>query len=291
MPGVLSYTYLRPPEGHQFFAGPLDDVAPGEDTYTPIQQESQFCAPCHHAVFWDTVIYNSFGEWQASPYSNPESDQTCQDCHMPQTGATLFALPEQGGEERDPETIFSHYMPGAMDETLLQNAVTMRVEGVQQNNTIIVEVNIANDLTGHHVPTDSPLRHLILLVKASHQNDDLTLIDGPVLPDWVGVGDPIEGFYAGLAGKAYGKILREVWTGIMPSGAYWNPTQIEDDNRLAAFTNDISQYIFAAPSDGSVDIIVELWFRRAFIDLMVQKGWDTPDILMEREQLRLQIKP
>ncbi|MEN8173354.1 MAG: carboxypeptidase-like regulatory domain-containing protein, partial [Chloroflexota bacterium] len=40
MPGVLSLEFRRPPEGHQFFAGPLDDVAPGEDTYSPIQRES-----------------------------------------------------------------------------------------------------------------------------------------------------------------------------------------------------------------------------------------------------------
>ena len=61
MPGVLSFRLLRPPQGHQFFAGPLDDVAPGEDTYVPLQRQSQFCAACHYGVFWDTTIYNSFG--------------------------------------------------------------------------------------------------------------------------------------------------------------------------------------------------------------------------------------
>lgn len=291
MPGVLSFSFLRPPDGHQFFAGPLDDVAPGEDTYTPIQQESQFCAPCHHGVFWDTLIYDSFGEWLASPYSNPETGQNCQDCHNPPTGATLFALPEQGGEERDPETIFSHYMPGAMDETLLQNAVTMTVVAQQTKDAVIVEVNILNDLTGHHVPTDSPLRHLILLVKASHQGEYLQQIDGPVLPKWVGEGDAKQGNYAGLSGKTYAKILRQTWTGISPSGAYWNPTQIESDNRLAAFTSDTSRYVFAAPSKGSVEIQVELWFRRAFIELEEQKGWEISDILMEKEHLTVSLQP
>ncbi|MBT7069606.1 MAG: carboxypeptidase regulatory-like domain-containing protein, partial [Anaerolineae bacterium] len=71
MPGVLSYEFRRPPEDHQFFAGPLDDVAPGEDTYSPLQNQSQFCAPCHFSAFWDTPIYNSFGEWLESPYSDP----------------------------------------------------------------------------------------------------------------------------------------------------------------------------------------------------------------------------
>ena len=61
MPGVLSFEFRRPPEGHQFFAGPYDDVAPGEDTYSALQTESRFCAPCHFGVFWETVVYNSFG--------------------------------------------------------------------------------------------------------------------------------------------------------------------------------------------------------------------------------------
>lgn len=291
MPGVLSFSFLRPPEGHQFFAGPLDDVAPGEDTYTPIQKESQFCAPCHHGVFWDTVVYDSFGEWLASPYSDPETGQTCQDCHMPPTGATLFAIPEEGGEERDPATLFSHYMPGAMDENLLQNAVTLSATAQKRGDFINVEVTIVNDLTGHHVPTDSPLRHLILIIKATHQGDDLQLIEGPVLPDWTGIGDPSQGYYAGLAGIAYAKILREIWTGIMPSGSYWNPTLIEIDNRLAAFESDTSSYIFSAPEDGPIEIQVKLWFRRAYIDLMDQKGWQVPDILMEEAYLYFEIDP
>ena len=67
--GVLSYEFRRPFKGHQFFAGPLDDIAPGEDTYSKLQKSSQFCAPCHFGVFWDTVVYDSFGEWLRSPYS------------------------------------------------------------------------------------------------------------------------------------------------------------------------------------------------------------------------------
>jgi len=283
MPGVLSFDFLRPPEGHQFFAGPLDDVAPGEDTYSAIQQQSQFCAPCHYGVFWDTVIYNSFGEWLESPYSDPETGLTCQDCHMPPTGATMFVLPDQGGQERNPDTIFSHYMPGAMDETLLQNAVTMTVNSHREENKIIVEVTILNDQTGHHVPTDSPLRQLILLVKAQDKDGEtIQLLEGPTVPEWGGVGNPAQGYFAGLPGKGYAKILMELWTEKSPTGAYWNPTRIVSDNRLAAYESDTTKYVFESPSGGSVIIDVELLFRRAFIVLMDQKGWeDVPDILMQ----------
>jgi hypothetical protein len=245
MPGVLSYEFRRPPEGHQFFAGPFDDVAPGEDTYSPLQRESQFCAPCHFGVFWDTVIYNSFGEWLESPYSDPESGRTCQACHMSPIGVAHFAIPEAGGQERDPSTIFSHRMPGAAEEELLQNAVSMNVDARREDENIVVEVTITNDLTGHHVPTDSPLRQMILLVQVKDADGNLLKqIDGPVVPEWGGVGNLVEGYYAGLPGTAYAKVLMEVWTEVAPTGAYWNPTRVVSDNRIPALGSDLTGYTF-----------------------------------------------
>ncbi len=286
MPGVLSFEFRRPPEGHQFFAGPFDDVAPGEDTYSPIQKESQYCAPCHFGIFWNTVVYNSFGEWLDSPYSDPETGKTCQDCHMPPGLTNYFARLDKGGLIRDPQTIFSHRMPGAMDEELLQNAVSMDVDANHQGEQIVVTVSITNDQTGHHVPTDSPLRHLILLVRAiDEQGHFLQQSDGTVIPEWGGIGDPNQGFYAGLPGKIFAKVLEELWTEVSPTGAYWNPTRVLSDNRLAAFATDTSTYTFASMVDNTVTVDVTLLFRRAFTKLMAQKSWDTPDIVMEHKRI------
>jgi len=281
MPGVLSFEFRRPPEGHQFFAGPFDDVGPGEDTYSPLQQQSQFCAACHFGVFWDTLVYNSFGEWLESPYSDPKTGQTCQDCHMPPMGVTYFALPEAGGQERDPSTIFSHRMPGAADTKLLQNAVTLNVKAGREGKRVMVEVSITNDQAGHHIPTDSPLRQMILLVLAKDPDGKaLRLLEGSVVPEWGGVGDPEDGWYAGLPGKGYAKILQELWTEVTPTGAYWNPTRVISDNRIAAFESDTTKYIFDAPRDPA-EINVTLIFRRVFKELSEQKGWDASDIVME----------
>jgi len=286
-PGVLSIELARPPEGHQFFAGPFDDVAPGEDTYSALQLESRFCAACHHAVFWDTVIYDSYGEWLRSDYSSPETGQTCQDCHMPPTGATVFALPKEGGRERDPATIASHLMPGAADEELLQSALTMEV-GVERTSDVIdVEVTLRNDNTGHHVPTDSPLRQVILLVEViDAAGQSLDLASGPTLPEWCGVGDPSDGYYAGLPGAAYAKVLEELWTEVSPTGAYWNPTRVVSDNRIAAHSAETTTYSFAAPGEGAVEVRVKLLFRRAFIELADLKGWTLEDIAMAEATLR-----
>ncbi len=199
--------------------------------------------------------------------------------------------PEAGGVERDPMSIHGHTQPGAMDEGLLQNAVTMCATAHVDENTIIVQVDITNDQTGHHIPTDSPLRQMILLVEAGDsQGQALSLIDGSVIPKWGGISDPNEGYYAGLPGKGFAKILQELWTEITPSGAYWNPTRIVSDNRIAAFATDNSTYTFVAPTEGNIAVKVTLLFRRAFINLMDQKSWDTPDIVMEQQSLIVTVK-
>jgi hypothetical protein len=207
---------------------------------------------------------------------------------MPPIGVTHFAIPEAGGLKRDPATIFSHRMPGASDEKLLQNAVSMTLEVERQGEQILVTVSITNDQTGHHVPTDSPLRHLILLVNVfGPEGEVLTQIDGPTVPDWGGIGNPDDGYYAGLPGKAFAKVLMELWIEVSPTGAYWNPTRVVSDNRLGAFETDTSNYTFAAQSTGNITVEARLLFRRAYIELMDQKGWDALDILMEEAIQRI----
>jgi len=287
MPGVLSMRLYRPEEGQQLFFGTFDDVT-RRVSYLPLLEESAFCAPCHFGVFWDTVIYNSFGEWLESPWSDPETGMTCQACHMPVTDATWFVLPEKGGLERPPGRIFNHRMPGAMDEELLRNAVTMDVEATQVGSEVVVRVKVTNDKTGHHVPTDSPLRHLILLVSAvDERGAPLPQLAGPVVPRWGGIGNPAEGYYGGMPGKAFAKVLEELWTEVSPTGAYWNMTRILEDNRIAPFATDQSTYAFDAQSAREIVVEVTLLFRRAFKELMDQKAWDVPDIVMEQRRITL----
>lgn len=107
------------------------------------------------------------------------------------------------------------------------------------------------------------------------------------MPAWCGTGDPAQGHYAGLPGKAFAKILQEMWTEVSPTGAYWNQTRVLSDNRLAAFARDASTYAFAAPEQGKVFVEVSLLFRRAFIELVDQKGWELRDIVMEQEHIVL----
>jgi hypothetical protein len=289
-PGISSMRLYRPEEGQQLFFGNLDDVT-RRVTYLPLEQESAFCAPCHYGVFGGVAghnevyggveVYNSYGEWLDSPYSDPETGQTCQDCHMLPDEQDYFVFPEMGGLERDYQPVKNHTMPGAKDEELLQNSVTMVTSAQIDGGTVKVEVAITNDKTGHHVPTGTPLRHMILVLEATDADGDpLPLISGPTLPDWAGD-------YAGLAGRTFAKVLRDEWTGEAPTASYWRDISLVEDTRIAAFETDESQYAFEALSDGEVTVEVRLLFRRAFQELMEQKGWDDPDIVMEEERIVL----
>jgi len=288
-PGISSMRLYRPEEGQQLFFGTFDDVT-RRVTYLPLEEESAFCAPCHYGVFGGVVapgevaggvvIYNSYGEWLESPYSDPETGQTCQDCHMLVADYDYFAYPEQGGlRSRFP--IHNHTMPGAKDEALLQNSVTMTTIAQLAGDRVLVRASITNDKTGHHVPTGVPLRHMILVVQATDvDGNPLPLQEGPVLPDWTGD-------YAGQPGRYYAKVLRDEWTGESPTGAYWRDITLVEDTRLAAFATDVSQYVFAAPADGVITVEARLIFRRAFQQLMEWKGWDDPDIVMEEETIEV----
>lgn len=285
-PGVLSMDIRRPfPEDedrYQLFFGTFDDDnVPMEDTYLPLIEESQFCAPCHFGVFWDTVIYNSFGEWLTSSYSTPESGKTCQQCHMPApsvlNGEVLTNVaPGLGGIERDPQTLYAHTNPGAANEALLQNTAELAIASAEQHaGALFVTVTVTNTGAGHNIPTDLPLRQIFLVVTVTDPDGHpLELRKGPVLPDWAGD-------LAGSPGVYYALILQEKWTEIMPTGAYWNPTRVVEDTRIPALAARSADFVFGLPPEGPVTVEARLIFRRAYYELMQQKGWEVPDIEME----------
>jgi nitrate/TMAO reductase-like tetraheme cytochrome c subunit len=285
-PGVLSYEYRRPFKDKQFFAGPYHDVWPGEDTYSPNMNESKFCAPCHFGEFWGKQIYNSFGEWEASSYSDKETGQTCQDCHMPNRGTHYIALKEKGGVYRDPLTIFSHLMKDSSDIPFVKETIKLEATVQKKGVKLMVDITLTNETAGHHFPTGSPLRHMILVVQGKDKgNNNLELIDGELLPSWCGIGDIKRGNYGNIPGKVYAKVLKETWTDISPTGAYWNPITIVQDNRIPALKFDKSRYIFKLPDSKKGTFKIKLIYRKAYKELQEQKGWNLPDIVMEESTL------
>ncbi len=214
--GVMHMDLLRPPDDHQMFFGPYDDV-PNPDAYSPIISESIFCAPCHQGSFWGVDIYESYSEWLASAYA--AQGVSCQDCHMTPDGITTNFAPGKGGVERDPLTIPTHKQFGSRDDAFLASSVDMQTTAAKTSGILEVTVKIKNIFAGHHLPTDQPMRNMILLVKTTDAlGNKLKYLGDQKVPIWGGRGDPADGNYEGLPGKGFAKVLFE------PNPLY-NPNQ------------------------------------------------------------------
>jgi hypothetical protein len=283
MPGILSMKLYRPPGVEQVFFGTILDVN-RRVAVSPLETQSEFCAPCHYGQFGGvvgmgevkdgTLIYNSYGEWLESSYSDPKTGKTCQECHMPVSTADWFVFKEKGGISRDYAKLHNHTMTGVTDENLMKNAVSLQASANRGDGVLQVKISVTNDKTGHAVPTDSPTRSVMLVVAALDANGKvLALKEGPALPTWTGN-------YAGQPGKAYAKVLKDNWTGETPTAAYWRPVTIVEDTRLFPAATDTSEYKFDLPAGSPATVKVMLVYRRAFQLLQEQKGWNDPDLTM-----------
>jgi hypothetical protein len=219
----------------------------------------------------------SYLEWLDSPYSDPESPlyATCVDCHMPASGFTTAAGGWYGyrAPERDPETIRSHRIEGTTAR-YLDNAVSLEMFSHTVDDGLRVDVVITNDQAGHHVPDGVTVRNMILLVEARRRDDGQLLRQsaGPMIDELGGVGDPAQGYYAGLPGTLFAKVNHDA-AGNGPT-FFTDAVGIQWDNRIPALGVDESSYTFELPDDGAgVDVRARLIYRRAFRFLVDAKGW------------------
>ncbi len=293
-PGILSVRLYRPHDNEELFFGSLEDVVIADkkitrDSYLPLFSESTFCAPCHHGVMGGVVgarqvtggvlIYSSYSEWLASAYSDPETGLTCQECHMGPVDYDHIVFPEKGGPRRDSDQIHNHRMAGSYDDEFVKDAVSMTTDVRSVAGRIWVSVDVTNHGAGHDIPTDSPLRSMMLVVEATDSaGNPLQWRNGPLLPAWAGD-------TAGQPGYIFAKVLRDQWSGEMPTGAYWRPVEIAQDTRLPANATKTNNFSFVPPVDGSSNIRVRLIYRRVWPDINQWKSWNDSDVLMKESTL------
>jgi len=327
-PGILSFQSKRPWDNVGFYTAPFVrstsvDVAGNgitfhQTTCSPVFSQSEFCAACHYGEFFEMEIYNSYGEWMNSIFGKRMVDsgkatekvenkdyRSCQDCHMPASipiGETLPSERDACSAKNQNYFDFNHNVmnfgpdgknPSEKIPQLIPRTASLNVETQygEESKTFDVIVTVANERAGHKFPTDSPLRHLILVVEAKDERDTpLLQTGGDVIPNWGGVGDKANQnikmkFYGGLPGKIFANVLFEEDTNITPTASYWVPLGQIEDTRLPprnapgdVSNSDVSNYSFKIPEIGNVNLVVSLMYRYAFIDLALQKGWARSDI-------------
>lgn len=290
-PGIVTFTRPSGPSYHQVQYGLLGDVDYTSPTlmrasYQP-QLAAEVCAACHQDTndldedgdFEEpnaVISEPTYLEWKASDYANPSSEHfaTCVDCHMkPSIGSEVCSVIPP--IPRDPNRIRSHRMEGTTPE-YLENAATLAMDSRIEGNELVVDVDVINDQTGHHLPTGVTVRNVILLVEAWREEDSSTLAytGAQTVSNLGGVGDPAEGYYAGLPGKLFAKLIED-GNGNAPT-FYTEATGIVYDNRIPALATDSSEYRFSVPvGDGTLKARARLVYRRSFRALVDAKQWTT----------------
>jgi hypothetical protein len=292
-PGIFpgAVTFTRPDQGVQVQYGVLGDVNYNipqimRGSYQP-QMRAELCATCHQDAadpnedhsYSGVISEPTYLEWLNSEYANPNSPNfaDCVDCHMKASRDNevcgVIVTPD-----RPVESIRDHRIEGSTAE-YLENAVDMNLQ-VQVNSdqsSIDVEVVINNNQTGHHVPTGVTVRNMILLVEAWEQGNDpltdsLVYSGTQTIHELGGIGNPSEGYYAGLPGKFYAKVNHDI-NGNGPT-FFTDATGIQFDNRIPANQSDTTQYSFEIPNhNANISVRARLIYRKAFRFLVDAKNW------------------
>lgn len=283
-PGAVEFTRPEGPAFAQVMYGVLGDTdfsiaSLMRPSYNP-QLVAETCAACHQDAadpeenhsFNGVISEPTYLEWAASPYADLNSSgySSCVDCHMPAASNTqvcsLMDLGRPVGSTRD------HNIRGTTPE-FLENAAELVAQSRVVGGRLEVDVDVTNAYTGHHLPTGVTVRNMILLVEAYDPatGAPLAYLGDQVVHDLGGVGDPAQGYYAGLAGKFYAKVNRDA-QGNGPT-FFTDAAAITFDNRIPALETDSTSYAFALPGSGSYEIRTRLIYRRAFRFLVDAKQW------------------
>ncbi len=146
-------------------SGPWKDVtSPVHGTlYSPVHTTSRVCAPCHeYRNATGFAVLTTYDEWKAGPYA--ANGVGCQSCHMSSVqGEVVTARVKRVAQHH----INLHAIPGSHSIEQLNKSVHMEMKTRREGGRVLVTVELTNRGAGHDVPTGSPLRKLILKVRAS----------------------------------------------------------------------------------------------------------------------------
>jgi hypothetical protein len=145
-------------------SGPWKDVnSPAHGTaYSAVHTSSLICVVCHeYRNSLGFPVLTTYSEWSKSPYGRTK--QTCQSCHMYQVEGNVVDPRVQRTAEAG---INLHQIPGSHSMQQLEKALHAQLSATHEGGRLQVVVEVANRGAGHSVPTGSPMRQLILELRA-----------------------------------------------------------------------------------------------------------------------------
>lgn len=145
-------------------SGPSKDLtSPAHGTrFSAVHTSSLACITCHeYRNATGFAVLTTYSEWKDSAYA--KNEQGCQWCHMHTVA----------GEVVDPRVkrstmsgINLHEIPGSHSIQQLNKAIKADLITTREGGQIRVQVKVTNQGAGHYVPTGSPLRQLLMELRA-----------------------------------------------------------------------------------------------------------------------------
>jgi len=145
-------------------SGPLKDANPiGHGaSYSEVHTSSAVCAPCHeYRNAQGFSVLSTFSEWKASPQAR--AGKQCQSCHMSRVEGDVV---DPKVQRSTAAKINLHQMPGSHSIDQLTSTFKAQLSSSRDGGKLNVRVDVANSAAGHYVPTGSPLRQIVLELRA-----------------------------------------------------------------------------------------------------------------------------
>ena len=263
---------LSRPEKGQVFFGPMKDASREDNSFSPVYQQSLYCASCHEGTLFGVHVYSTFSEWLKSPAA--ASGLQCQGCHMKHDGSLGNIAPGKGGIDRNPMGMASHQiMPGGLKQ-MLQNSILHKEEIILGENDCVVKVQLKAVNVGHKVPTGYIDRHMILHLKAKSQDEEVKPIEGVTLPAWV------DNSLGGNAGVLFGRPLLN--TEMLELQPFWQGGTGVVDSRLEPETAKVWVWKFPRKIEY---IQISLVYRPFWKEQQLIKRWVNQDIVVFEKTL------
>ncbi len=224
-------------EFSQAKSGPSKDaVSPAHATvYSAVHETSLTCAICHEYVNGEGfAVLTTYSEWKAS--APGKAGKPCQSCHMRLVEGSVV----DPRIKRDAsETVNLHQMPGSHSVEQLTRAVSMQMSAGRDGDAVAVTIKLANAGAGHSLPTGSPLRRLILEVRAD---------------SFAGANFRERRVYARTVADAKGEpILHE-------SDAFMKAAKEISDTRIGAGETRTEKFSFAIPKANQARVTAQLFY-------------------------------
>jgi len=195
------------------------------------------CAPCHeYRNSLGFPVLTTYSEWRDSGFG--KAGIACQSCHMPQVKGDVV---DPHVKRSKTATVNLHHMPGSHSLQQLTSAIRASLSAVREDGQIKVTVTVSNESAGHHLPTGSPIRRIVLEMKA----------------------DSYRGHHH-RAEKVYQRRVADQQGNVMQREhfAFMKAASVVSDTRLAPGEKRVETFLFPIPRDAPTKL--EATFRYYF---------------------------